>query len=146
MAELTLFENIFSGAIPSHMVARGENWYAFLDIQPRRAGHTLVIPKAGVQYYRDLSDDDRAGLNQGIVEVQNILSKHFETNDFSVVLHDGANAGQEIPHVHFHVIPRTQGDGGKSLLAMWPQAPAMGGEIDHESLAQLSVQLRENGD
>ena len=44
MAEPTLFERILSGEIPSHKIGEGEGWYAFLDIFPRREGHTLVIP------------------------------------------------------------------------------------------------------
>ena len=44
MAEQTLFERILSGEIPSHEIGSGDGWYAFLDIFPRREGHTLVIP------------------------------------------------------------------------------------------------------
>ena len=52
----TLFEKILSGDIPSHRVADGEGWYAFLDIFPRREGHTLVIPHRGVQRLADFVD------------------------------------------------------------------------------------------
>ena len=44
-----------------------------------------------------------------------MLGQHFDTEDFTVAIHDGPLAGQEIPHVHIHVIPRQQGDGGGSL-------------------------------
>ena len=79
---------------------------------------------------------------QGVAEVQRRLSAVFSTTDFTVVVHDGPLAGQEVPHVHFHVIPRTQSDGGQSMLAMWPDAPAMGSvEPDFAALGALSTKL-----
>ena len=142
MAEKTIFDRILENSIPSHKVADGERWYAFLDIFPRREGHTLVIPKQSAQHLSQLSEEERNSLFEGVVTVQNILSKHFETDDFTVCIHDGPLAGQEVPHVHVHVIPRTHGDGGSTLHAMWPHAHPSS-EPDHESFAQLSTQLQE---
>jgi histidine triad (HIT) family protein len=76
-------------------------------------------------------------------EVQNILSKQFDTNDFTICVHDGKLAGQEVPHVHIHVIPRTQGDGGLTLMSMWPNGGPMGGEPNHEALRNLSLKFLE---
>ena len=142
MAEPTLFESIVAGAIPSHKVAEGEKWYAFLDIFPRTSGHTLVVPKTGVQRLSDLSKDERDALFEGVSEVQRRLSTHFETKDFTVCIHDGPLAGQEVPHVHVHVLPRLMSDGGKTLQAMWPQAAPMGGEINHTELEHIAASLR----
>ena len=66
-----------------------------------------------------------------------MLSKHFNTQDFTVCVHDGPLAGQEIPHVHVHILPRHSGDGG-TLHSMWPQAKPHGGDVDHGQLAELS--------
>ena len=143
MAEPTLFDRILDKTIPSHKVAEGEYWYAFLDIFPRREGHTLVIPKQSVRRLSELSQSMREALFNGVVEVQQILSTHFETEDFTVCIHDGPLAGQEVPHVHVHVIPRNAEDGGSTLQAMWPYAPPLGGDVDHESLGSLSTQLQE---
>ena len=60
------------------------------------------------------------------MEVQRKLGLVYTTEDFQVSVHDGPTAGQEVPHVHVHVIPRTDGDGGTSMLAMWPSAPPIG--------------------
>ena len=136
----TLFESILSGQIPSHCVAQGESWYAFLDIFPRREGHTLVIPRKAVQRLSDLNSQELSGLMEGITEVQQRLGTHFSTTDFTVCLHDGPLAGQEVPHVHFHVLPRTQGDGGGTLMSMWP--PTAPSEPDHQSLASLATSLQ----
>ena len=143
MADKSLFEHILSGDIPSHKVGSGEGWYAFLDIFPRREGHTLVIPTTAVSRIGDLTTLERSQLMEGVVEVQRLLSTRFSTTDFSVVVHDGPLAGQEVPHVHVHVIPRNPGDGGSTLHAMWPQAPPPTQEPDHEAFAMLSSQLQE---
>jgi histidine triad (HIT) family protein len=135
----TLFERILSGEIPSHPVARGDGWYAFLDIFPRREGHTLVIPTRPVQRLADLQSDERAALMDGVAEVQRRLGHHFSTTDFTVCVHDGPLAGQEVPHVHVHVLPRTPGDGGGTLMAMWPATKAT--EPNHVSLGALSTKL-----
>ena len=142
MGEPTLFESIVSGEIPSHMVSTCEMWYAFLDIYPRTPGHTLVVPKVGVQRLSDLTQQQRNALFEGVAQVQKRLSLHFQTNDFTVCVHDGPLAGQEVPHVHVHVLPRLPSDGGKTLQAMWPDAPALGGSIDHGELSQLANALR----
>ncbi len=137
----TLFERILSGDIPSHPVARGKGWYAFLDIFPRREGHTLVIPTRPVQRLAALQPDERAALMDGVAEVQRRLSRHFSTTDFTVCVHDGPLAGQEVPHVHVHVLPRTPGDGGGTLMAMWPATEAS--EPNHAALGALSTKLEE---
>ena len=101
----TLFERILSGDIPSHMVAKGDGWYAFLDIFPRRSGHTLVIPNRPAQRLSELDANELRQLMLGVKEVQHRLSQHFDTVDFTVCIHDGPLAGQEVPHVHVHLIP-----------------------------------------
>ena len=73
----TLFERILSGEIPSHKVAEGDGWYAFLDIFPRRAGHTLVVPRRGVQRLTELDAEERASLMAGVAEVQELSLIHI---------------------------------------------------------------------
>lgn len=143
MADKSLFEHILSGDIPSHKVGAGEGWYAFLDIFPRREGHTLVIPTTAVSRIGDLSRLERSNLMEGVVEVQRLLGKKFSTIDFTVVVHDGPLAGQEVAHVHIHVLPRTENDSGKTLAAMWPHQPD---EIDHEKLRVLASELQMEGE
>ena len=142
MEEPTLFTKIIRGEIPSSKVAEGELWYAFLDIYPRRVGHTLVVPKEQAQRISDLSSDSRQALMEGVVEVQRRLTAEFGTRDFSVGIHDGPTAGQEVPHVHIHVCPRTFGDGGLTLLACWPDSPLPGGDPDFAALSTLSERLQ----
>ena len=139
MAELTLFQRILSGEIPSHKIASGEGWYAFLDIFPRREGHTLVIPTTPVQRIAELTTLERSRLMTGVAEVQSLLSSHFQTMDFTVLVHDGPLAGQEVPHVHVHVLPRTPKDGGSTIAAKWPRSPVA--EPDHDALGALASSI-----
>tara|TARA_B100000767_G_scaffold101251_1_gene97222 strand:- start:2948 stop:3382 length:435 start_codon:yes stop_codon:yes gene_type:complete len=143
MSSQTLFERIINQEIPCHKVSEGENWFAFLDIHPRREGHTLVVPKRGVRNLFELDDKETADLFIGMKKVQQILSKHFQTEDFTICIHDGKLSGQEVPHVHIHVIPRTDGDGGLTLMSMWPLGAPMNGEPNHKSLSELSSHLLE---
>mmetsp|Transcript_36553 Transcript_36553/g.123751 ORF Transcript_36553/g.123751 Transcript_36553/m.123751 type:complete len:110 (-) Transcript_36553:14-343(-) len=108
---MSLFTKIIRKEIPSCKVAGGELWYAFLDINPRRAGHTLVVPVEEKQRLADLSPASRDAVFAGVAEAQRRLSKVFGTTDFTVVVHDGPLAGQEVPHVHVHVLPRGAGKG-----------------------------------
>ena len=137
----TLFERILSGDIPSHMVAKGDGWYAFLDIFPRRPGHTLVIPNRPAKRLSELDADELGQLMLGVKEAQRRLSQHFGTTDFTVCVHDGPLAGQEVPHVHVHVLPRTTDDGGRTLMAMWPHKAAS--EPNHEALVALANHLQD---
>ena len=138
MVESTLFTKIIRGEIPSSKVAEGEEWYAFLDINPHRPGHTLVVPKEEAQRISELSDESRRALLDGVIEVQRRLSVEFETTDFSVNLNDGPLAGQEVPHVHFHVIPRVA-EGTRR--PMWTQKKDSAGP-DFAMLTALAERLQ----
>ena len=138
MVESTLFTKIILGEIPSSKVAEGEEWFAFLDINPHRPGHTLVVPKEEAQRISQLSDDTRRALLDGVIEVQRKLSIEFETTDFSVNLNDGPLAGQEVPHVHFHVIPRVP-EGTRR--PMWTHKKDSS-EPDFSMLAALAERLQ----
>lgn len=142
MAEPTLFQKILTGEIPGNFVGRGENWGAFLDVFPRAEGHTLVVPLNPVQRITDLSKSELADLFSGVKQVQSTLSSYFDTKDFTVMVHDGPMAGQEIPHVHIHVIPRTENDGGRALPALFPSANPSN-PPDFTALSELCNQIKE---
>ncbi len=142
MAEPTLFEKILSGEIPGNFISRGEGWGAFLDVFPRAEGHTLVVLENPAQRLANLSASELTTLFSGVQQTQTILSKYFETTDFTITIHDGPLAGQEIPHVHVHIIPRTQGDGGKALPAMFPNANPPN-PPDFASLSELCNRIKE---
>ena len=142
MAELTLFQKILSGEIPGNFLYRGEGWASFLDVFPRSEGHALVTLENPSQRIADLSDVDLATLFSGVKQTQTILSAYFKTKDFTITIHDGPLAGQEIPHVHVHLIPRLKDDGGLALPAMFPNAkPA--NPPDFTTLSDLCRRIKE---
>ncbi len=142
MDDRSLFTKIVDGDIPASFIAKGDGWVAFLDINPRATGHTLVVPVEQAQRIRELSPTARAALIEGVSESSRKLCTHFEVDDCTIVTHDGPDAGQEIPHVHVHVIPRSPRDGGRSILAMFPDTPPIGTtEPDFAALNTLADEL-----
>ncbi len=136
------FREILAGEIPGNFICRGDGWASFLDVFPRSQGHTLVVLENPSQRLADLSDSDLMKLFSGVKQTQSKLSNYFETTDFTVTIHDGPLAGQEIPHVHVHVIPRKQGDGGRALPSMFPNA-APPNPPDFATLANLCNAIQE---
>ena len=95
-----LFCNIIAGEIPSYKVAENEDYYAFLDINPLAAGHTLVIPKKEVDYIFDLDDEALQGL---VTFAKGIAAKiKAKTGCKKVAM---VVLGLEVPHAHIHLIP-----------------------------------------
>lgn len=142
MAEPTLFEKILSGEIPGNFICRGDGWGSFLDVFPRSEGHTLVVLENPSQRLVDLSHQELGLLFSGVKETQQTLSTYFDTTDFTVTIHDGPLAGQEIPHVHVHVIPRLAGDGGGALPWMFPNAKPPN-PPDFPALGELCNKIKE---
>ena len=141
MAEPTIFEKIISGEIPGNFVSRGSNWAAFLDVFPISEGHTLVVPHRPVQRISDLSKDEITELFSGVQETQQKLSQYFGTTDFTVIVHDGPLAGQEIPHVHVHIIPRLKGDEGGALPLLFPNSKPPN-PPDYQKLSELCDKIK----
>jgi histidine triad (HIT) family protein len=142
MAEPTLFEKILSGEISGNFICRGDGWGSFLDVFPRSEGHTLVVLENPSQRLNDLSQQELGLLFSGVKETQRTLSAYFDTTDFTITIHDGPLAGQEIPHVHVHVIPRLAGDGGGALPWMFPNAKPPN-PPDFPALSELCNKIKE---
>jgi len=75
---------------------------------PCAEGHTLVIPKLEVKRLEDLPESEALSLMRTIQHVAKAVSAAFDGIDYNLILNNGANAGQEVEHVHFHVLPRPQ--------------------------------------
>ncbi|MEO1655098.1 MAG: HIT family protein [Bacteroidota bacterium] len=96
----SIFSKIVQGEIPSYKIAEDDHFYAFLDIFPITKGHTLVIPKAEVDYIFDLDDEVLAGLHLFSKKVAQAIKKAYPCERISVIV-----AGFEVPHAHVHLIP-----------------------------------------
>jgi histidine triad (HIT) family protein len=110
-----LFCNIVSGKIPALIVAEDERHMAFLDINPSSTGHTVVIPKKHYSKIEEMPKAEAGALFGFISELSSSVMKAVGTENCNIGLNNGKVAGQEIPHVHVHIIPRFPGDGGVSI-------------------------------
>ena len=95
-----IFSKIISGEIPSHKVAETSEYLAFLDINPLKEGHVLVIPKIDVDYVFDLDDDVYSGLMIFAKIVAKALKKAIPCTKIGVTI-----IGLEVHHAHVHLIP-----------------------------------------
>jgi len=100
----SIFTRIIEGEIPSHRVYEDEHTFAFLDINPARPGHTLVVPRAEVPYLFDLADDDYAALWAAVRVVAGGLQQATDCERVVVIVY-----GADVPHAHVHLIPLEAG-------------------------------------
>lgn len=111
-----IFCKILKGEIPSYKIYENDKVYAFLDIACDAVGHTLVIPK---RHYVNVLDCDKEYLD-AVIEAVQLISRHYVEHcgfdGVNVFNASDASAEQSVFHLHFHIIPRKQGDG----LRMWP--------------------------
>jgi histidine triad (HIT) family protein len=96
----TIFTKIINGEIPCYKIAEDENYFAFLDINPLRAGHTLVVPKNEIDYIFDLTDNQLTGMMLFSKKVSKAIKSAIPCNRIGVAI-----LGLEVPHAHIHLIP-----------------------------------------
>lgn len=98
---MSIFTEIIERKIPATIVAESDEFIAFKDIAPRARIHLLIVPKEEVRAFSDASPKllgKMCGFIQEVVEKQGI------TNGFRLITNDGADANQEVPHLHFHLL------------------------------------------
>ncbi len=118
-----LFCAIAKGEVPAKVIYEDEKTLAFLDIHPRAIGHTMVIPKSHAETTLDLAEESYGPLLQAMVAVENKLLKTLKPDGFTIGINQKKAAGQEIDHVHIHVIPRFLNDGGGSVQSAVSNTP-----------------------
>ncbi|MDZ5811575.1 HIT family protein [Halorubrum sp. AD140] len=123
MSDDCVFCSIVDGDIPARTVHETDDVLAFLDANPLARGHTLVIPKAHARHVGDLEDDLASALFAAVAELTPRVQSAVDADGANVGINDGEAAGQEVPHVHVHVIPRFDGDGGAPLHAVGGERP-----------------------
>ena len=100
----SIFTKIIDGEIPCHAVYEDESTFAFLDINPARPGHTLVVPRSEVPYLFDLEPQDYESLWQAVKVVASALKTTTKCERVFVVVY-----GADVPHAHVHLIPLERG-------------------------------------
>ena len=96
----SIFTKIINGEIPSYKIAEDDHYFEFLDINPLKRGHTLVIPKKEVDYLFDLDDETLSGLMTFSKKVARAVDQSVQCKRVGVVV-----LGMEVPHAHIHLIP-----------------------------------------
>ena len=125
----TIFSRIAAGEIPSHKVAEDEEFYAFLDINPVAVGHTLVTPKAEVDYIFDIDDAKLGRMMAFAKRVARAQEAAIPCKRVGLAV-----MGLEVPHAHIHLIPITKESdmyfGGAKL------------SLTQDELAEIAARIR----
>lgn len=121
--ENCLFCKIASKKISSLIIYEDDNAIAFLDINPRVAGHTVVIPKYHSATLIDLPDDLVSKLFETVKKVDQILLEKFNSDGMTIGINQGRASGQEVDHLHIHLMPRFKNDGGGSIQSVVNNEP-----------------------
>ena len=124
---MSIFSRILEGSIPCHRVYEDDLTLAFLDINPLAPGHTLVIPKEAQATVMDLSEESAAGIGRVLPRISRAACAAAGVQECNIIQNNGAGAGQEVMHVHFHVIPKSSEFG---LRKQWTPRPLADGEAE----------------
>lgn len=103
---MCIFCKIIKNESTAYRVYEDDMTLAFLDIHPISDGHTLIIPKIHVARLEDLSEDFNQALFKTLRKIIKPIQKAMRVSALNIVINNGREAGQIIPHVHIHIIPR----------------------------------------
>jgi len=132
-----IFCKIAKKEIPSKIITETRNSIAFLDVFPLSRGHTLVIPKCHYEKVQDMTDMDSTDLFNTVHKVISKVDKL--TGATLLAIHNGKDSGQEIPHVHVHLIPRQSSDQAGSVHRMFNDGP----NLSDEELDELCNKIKD---
>ncbi|UWQ31793.1 HIT family protein [Leisingera sp. M527] len=105
-----IFAKLLRGEIPSARVYEDDDTLAFMDIMPRSDGHLLVIPKTPCRNLLDASPAQMAAVMQTVQKLSHAVIRAFGADGVTVQQFNEAAGGQEVFHLHMHVLPRKEGD------------------------------------
>lgn len=104
-----IFAKILRGEVPSVKVYEDDKTLAFMDVMPQADGHTLVIAKEPAENILELSPEGAAAMIRTTQKVAKAVKKGLDAPGLMIFQLNGKPAGQSVFHVHFHVVPRSQG-------------------------------------
>lgn len=126
-----VFCDIVSGTIPAKKLYESNDILAFLDAFPVARGHCLVIPKMHFQKVQDMPCD----VNAKLFDIVHKLTAKVDSLDGAtlIAIHNGKASGQEVPHVHVHLIPRREGDGAGAVHTMFKNSMSESTDFDGDT-------------
>ena len=116
-----IFCNIIKGKIPARKIMETKKSLAFLDAFPLAEGHTIVIPKNHYTKIQEMNKDDNMDLFESVKVLTSKIEQLFSTS--LIAIHNGKESGQEVPHIHVHIIPRIIDDGAGPVHSMFRKRP-----------------------
>lgn len=130
-----LFCKIAKKEIAAEIIYEDEKTVAFLDIHPKVPAHTVVISRYHSPTIIELPTTEVGPLFEVVKKVTELIQEKFSPQGFTIGINHGKISGQTIEHLHVHVMPRFEGDGGKSIHSVVDNPPA-------ESIQEISKKLR----
>jgi len=110
-----LFCKIAAKQIPAQTLFEDEHVLAFLDIHPRTMGHTMVIPKYHASRIVDLPNEEVGPLFISVKRAAELLTEKLGCDGITIGMNQGRASGQEVDHLHVHLMPRWHNDGGGAI-------------------------------
>lgn len=107
---MCVFCKIIKGEIPCNSVYEDDMVLAFLDIKPVNPGHVLVIPKKHFANLEEIDDNYLQAVIMVVKKIAKQLKDKLNILGYNLIMNNDPVAGQEIPHLHFHIIPRQEND------------------------------------
>lgn len=132
-----VFCRIAADEVPSRMIYRDDTVVAFLDANPLAPGHALVIPREHHGRLEDLSTDDAMDVFRAVHHLLEPIQDAVDAVASTVAVNNGSAAGQEVPHVHCHIVPRFEGDGGGPIHAAMGRQP----RLDDDELDTIAERI-----
>ncbi len=136
-----IFCSIVAGDIPSHTVYEDDEVLAFLDVNPLAPGHTLVIPRGHYPTFGDAPNTSLSAVFDTIGALTPAVERAVAADASNVGFNNGPASGQEVPHLHGHIIPRFEGDGGRPLHAVGGRPPDLADDEFEEIATSIADEL-----
>ena len=129
-----VFCKIAKGEIPADKIYEDDNFFAFLDINPVNPGHVLVVPKNHYENIYSAPDEILCDIGSLVKKISIAVKQGVNADGINIIMNNESAAGQIVPHVHFHIIPRFSGDG----LRHWIGKPY----ANKEEVAKIAEKIR----
>lgn len=120
-----VFCKIIAGKIPARVLMENEMAMALLDAFPLATGHTIVVPKPHYAKVQEMSEHDAMAVFEIMWKVASAVEVGSGVNASTIAIHNGSDAGQEIPHMHIHIVPRRKDDGAGAIHSMFKIKPKL---------------------
>lgn len=137
MTDDCIFCAIIAEEIPGHVVYEDDETFAFLDANPLARGHTLVVPREHHDHVQDMPAETAEAVFATMHRLVPAIEEAVGADATTVGFNNGSAAGQEVGHVHGHVVPRFEGDGAGPIHALFAGQKT----LDDDELANVAEEI-----